>query len=192
MAHRDAGRFTLAGMLVVAVLLAACTTRERTAVVDAASDAPMDAATDAPAGSCGSQDATRTDAWMGCTAAAPFYWDGIACKWIGDCACEGSDCGSGWMSFEACMEAHASCLGTQPCRMPADCGADEYCHFTDADPCGAGGTPGTCWPRPAEPVDCGFETRTGCGCFDGGGYGNRCRAHLVGEDVDPDATSCTR
>ncbi len=150
-----------------------------------ATDAGSDAGVSTSA--CAAQDVTRTEAWSTCMSDAPFYWNGTACMWIGDCACMGPSCGAGYPTFDACMEAHAACVGTQACTSADDCGgtareAGLYCHVDGALVCGA---PGRCWPRPAQPLDCGFALDGVCGCSHGDFFGNRCRSHLLGQDGAP-------
>src|SRR5689334_4819324 len=46
-----------------------------------------------------------------CDAFFGYYWDGAMCYGVSGCSCMGTDCGSGWDSPEACMDAHSGCPG---------------------------------------------------------------------------------
>jgi len=109
-----------------------------------------------------------------CDANPLYYWIGIDCAALRDCACEGPDCGKGFETEDECLEAHAGCdiraigcdgsLATCPegfyC-LERDCQRTMTAMFTSEGLCAP--IPTACEDVP-EPV---------CGC-DGVTYDNDC------------------
>ncbi len=53
--------------------------------------------------------------WVGgCEPGGAFHWDGSSCVYGTGCSCEGADCDNQYFSERECIEAHASCGGTDP------------------------------------------------------------------------------
>jgi hypothetical protein len=45
-----------------------------------------------------------------CNCALGFAWDGNACVFLADCACQGNDCDKLTATIEECQSQHQSCI----------------------------------------------------------------------------------
>jgi hypothetical protein len=77
------------------------------------------------------------------------------------------------------MTTHVDCDPERSCEADSECRSDEWCDFPVGEICGAGGSDGTCRPRP---LACLPVYTAVCGC-DGSDYGNACDAARAGTDV---------
>lgn len=126
-------------------------------------------------GGCEAQDAAITS--PACDTSG-IYWDGTACRVLSGC-CEGTDCGNGYMSLEACRAARRSCDRYCGGWVGPTCLPDEFCDFS-SEGCDWADASGICRPRPTSCPDPGGVPVCGCDFMD---YLSECAAHMAGTDV---------
>lgn len=74
-------------------------------------------------GACEAQEAAGVGA---CDALIGVFFDGVACRYLSGCRCEGRDCKSAYATLELCQMAHKGCKAGPradgaPCSRGADC-----------------------------------------------------------------------
>ena len=155
---------SIAALATATILASACTT----AAVD-------DGQGDPQRGPLGKADAVGTCAQTDCDGPAPVgnCWCDAQCVEFGDCCTDHAD------TCEATeVPAGHDCGGLAGLT----CGTGEYCHYGQAQSCGAGDQTGTCEPLPAA---CFQAVIPVCGC-NGQTYTNACFAAQAGVTVQHD------